>query len=77
MARVLIVYAHPEPRSFNGALLSLAKRTFESLGDELRISDLYAMGFDPVVRASDFRSRERKERLDYFERKSKAKETED
>ncbi len=66
MARVLIVYAHPEPRSFNGAMLSLAKRTFESLGDELRISDLYAMSFDPVARASDFKSREQEDRLDYF-----------
>jgi NAD(P)H dehydrogenase (quinone) len=47
-------------------MLRVAERTFESLGDEVRVSDLYAMNFDPVARASDFKDRQEKERLNYF-----------
>lgn len=64
--KVLIVYAHPEHRSFNGALLEAAKQTLEAAGHEVRVSDLYAMRFDPVARASDFKSRLQMDRLDYF-----------
>lgn len=71
MSRVLIVYAHPEPRSFNGAMLETAKETFQSIGDEVRVSDLYAMRFDPVTRASDFKDF-RADRLDYFAEQKRA-----
>lgn len=66
MSKVLIVYAHPEPQSFNAALRGVAERTFAALGDEVRVSDLYAMGFDPVARASDFKAPQAPDRLDYF-----------
>jgi NAD(P)H dehydrogenase (quinone) len=66
LAKVLIVYAHPEPHSFNGALLKVAEDTLRSRGDEVRVSDLYAMNFNPVVGASDFKSRKDAARLDYF-----------
>lgn len=66
MSKVLVVYAHPEPRSFNGAMLEVAKQAFRAEGHEIRVSDLYAMGFDPVVRASDFKDFETSDRLDYF-----------
>ena len=45
----LIVYAHPEPKSFNGALKDKAE-TLEAQGYEVKVSDLYAMDFDPVRR---------------------------
>lgn len=51
---VLIVYAHPESRSFNGAMKDAAAVTLRSLGHEVTVSDLYAMAFDPVVGAGDF-----------------------
>jgi NAD(P)H dehydrogenase (quinone) len=51
---VLIVYAHPEPRSFNGALKDLAVATLRSAGHEVQVSDLYAMTFEPVVGPADF-----------------------
>ena len=44
---VLIVYAHPEPTSFNAALKDLAADTLRGLGHSVDISDLYAEGFDP------------------------------
>lgn len=52
---VLIVYAHPEPRSFNGALRDIAVVTLEAAGHAVVVSDLYAMGFAPVVGPADFR----------------------
>ena len=46
--RVLIVLAHPEPASFNGAMKDVAVATLTGLGHGVEVSDLYAMGFDPV-----------------------------
>ena len=51
---VLIVYAHPEPKSFNGAMKDLAVETLRGAGHEVVVSDLYAMGFSAVVGAQDF-----------------------
>jgi NAD(P)H dehydrogenase (quinone) len=42
---VLLVYAHPEPRSFNGAMRDVAVETLEEAGHRLTVSDLYASGF--------------------------------
>lgn len=55
--RVFIVHAHPEPRSFNGALTATAVRTLTAAGHTVAVSDLYAMGFDPVCGAGDFAAR--------------------
>ncbi len=52
--KVLILYAHPEPTSFNGALKDAAVQTLEGTGHEVRVIDLYATGFDPVLKAEDF-----------------------
>lgn len=52
--KVLIVYAHPEPRSFNGAMRDVAVDTLRGGGHEVIVSDLYAMGFNPVVGRGDF-----------------------
>ena len=72
MSKVLIVYAHPESRSFNGAMLDVAKQVFSSGGHDVRISDLHAMDFDPVVRATDFKDFETAARLDYFAEQKRA-----
>lgn len=50
---VLIVYAHPEPNSFNGAMKDLAVETLRGAGHAVVVSDLYAMGFDPVAGPGD------------------------
>ncbi|MDQ0469981.1 NAD(P)H-dependent oxidoreductase [Labrys wisconsinensis] len=50
---VLIVYAHPEPKSFNGAMKDLAVETLIQAGHDVVVSDLYAMGFDPVAGPGD------------------------
>lgn len=45
---VLIVFCHPEPHSFNGALKDAAMATLERQGHSVEVSDLYAENFDPV-----------------------------
>ncbi len=57
--KVLYVYAHPEPKSFNGALKDTALAALQEKGHEVKISDLYAMKFDPVLKASDFPERKK------------------
>jgi NAD(P)H dehydrogenase (quinone) len=52
--KALIVHAHPEPTSFNGRLLDTAVRTLTDEGHAVRVSDLYAMGWDPVASGDDF-----------------------
>jgi NAD(P)H dehydrogenase (quinone) len=44
---ILIVHAHPEPRSFNGALTDTARHTLAGAGHTVVVSDLYAMGWNP------------------------------
>lgn len=59
--RVLIVYAHPEPRSFNSSLLSVALDVFRGKGHEVTVSDLYAQRFNPVAGPNDVVSRKNSE----------------
>jgi len=51
---VLIVFAHPEPKSFNGALFQTAIQTLRATGHTVVTSDLYRMGFDPVSSRRNF-----------------------
>ena len=53
--KTLIVFAHPEPRSFNGALKDVAVRTLSNLGHQVQVSDLYAMGWKAELDGSDFK----------------------
>lgn len=50
---VLWISAHPEPSSLNGSLRRDAVEHLLSIGHIVIESDLYAMGWDPVVRARD------------------------
>lgn len=52
----LVVYWHPEPKSFNGAMFRTACDTLSADGHEVRISDLHAMRFDPVSGRKNFTS---------------------
>ena len=56
---VLIVYAHQEPRSFNGALKDIATETLRAQGHTVVVSDLYEMGFDPVASKRHFKGNTR------------------
>lgn len=52
--RVLIVFAHAESTSFNGAMLRAGVAALTAAGHEVKVSDLYAMGFDPVSDRRNF-----------------------
>lgn len=54
---VLIVHAHPEPRSFNGAMKDAAVETLTAKGHEVVVSDLYAQGFRGDAGPWDFKAR--------------------
>ncbi|HEY0308982.1 MAG TPA: NAD(P)H-dependent oxidoreductase [Acidobacteriaceae bacterium] len=55
---VLIVYAHPEPRSLNGSLKDFTVAHLTQLGHTVRVSDLYAMGWKAAADADDFPARD-------------------
>jgi NAD(P)H dehydrogenase (quinone) len=51
---VLWIFAHPEQESLNGALRRDGLRVLRSLGHQVRMSDLYAMGWKATVDGDDF-----------------------
>ncbi|XP_019607941.2 ribosyldihydronicotinamide dehydrogenase [quinone] isoform X2 [Rhinolophus sinicus] len=51
--KVLIVYAHQEPRSFNGSLKKVAVDELREQGCTVIVSDLYAMDFEPRATRKD------------------------
>ena len=52
--KILIVLAHPEHQSFNGAMFRTAVETLSKEGHEVKTSDLHAMVFDPVSGRHNF-----------------------
>ena len=63
--QVLIVHAHPEPQSFCSAMKDLAVATLQQAGHSVRVSDLYAMNWNPVASAADFTERANPDDLVY------------
>lgn len=47
--KVLIVYAHPNPNSFNHAILETAVETLRVNKHAARVKDLYAENFNPLL----------------------------
>lgn len=54
--KVLLVFAHPEPCSLNGALRDVAIKELEAQGHDVRVSDLYADGWKSEIDRADFPS---------------------
>ncbi|MER7400429.1 NAD(P)H-dependent oxidoreductase [Streptomyces sp. NPDC000151] len=52
--KILWLYAHPEHRSLNGRLKDDGIAALRAEGHEVRVSDLYAMKWNPVVDADDY-----------------------
>lgn len=63
--KILFVFAHPEPKSFNGALLRAAINRLEELGHQVEVSDLYALQFDPSAGPADYVERANAEVYEY------------
>ena len=53
---ILIVYAHHEPKSMNGAMYRTSVDFLRAQGHQVRTTDLYAMQFDPVSDRRNFKT---------------------
>jgi len=53
--RVLVVFSHPCKESYNAAVCRKVVATLEEQGHDVRLTDLYARGFDPVMSAEERR----------------------
>ncbi|KPE49355.1 NAD(P)H-dependent oxidoreductase [Chryseobacterium indologenes] len=51
--RHLIIYAHPNEQSLNSHLLRTVTESLELQNHEIRVRDLYHIGFDPVLSIAD------------------------
>ncbi|MDF3834552.1 NAD(P)H-dependent oxidoreductase [Cupriavidus basilensis] len=50
---ILLVYAHPEPKSLNGSLRRFSVKRLEKAGHVVQVSDLYAMKWKASLDADD------------------------
>lgn len=60
---ILLVLAHPEPASLNGALHRFMRERLRDTGHSVQVSDLYAMRWKPALDADDFPARGPAERF--------------
>jgi NAD(P)H dehydrogenase (quinone) len=51
--RHLVIYCHPEPKSFNHAILDAVVEELRALGHDVVERDLYQTGFSPILRSVD------------------------
>lgn len=51
--RHVVVLAHPDPQSFNAIIANTYCETVRACGQEAVLRDLYAIGFDPVLKDSE------------------------
>ena len=54
IVKVLIVYAHPNPRSFNHAVLEEFAKGLKDGSHAYEIVELYSIGFDPCLSKAGF-----------------------
>ena len=52
--RYVILYAHPNPKSFNHAILERVEANLKRDRKEYVVRDLYALNFKPVLEPADF-----------------------
>lgn len=52
--KYLVVYAHPNPKSFNHAIKEAVVEELSIAGKETSVRDLYALDFNPVLKGEDF-----------------------
>ncbi|MEN6461871.1 MAG: NAD(P)H-dependent oxidoreductase [Syntrophomonas sp.] len=50
----LVIYAHPNPMSFNAAVVKVVQEELEKKGAMVKVKDLYAMNWNPVLSGEDF-----------------------
>jgi NAD(P)H dehydrogenase (quinone) len=53
--KILIIYCHPNPKSFNHAIKDLVVKNLAAAGHKVKLRDLYDLQFDPVLSAEDLK----------------------
>ncbi len=48
--RIYVLFAHPDPGSFNGRLADAVVTAAQAAGHEVRRHNLFELGFDPILR---------------------------
>lgn len=51
--KALILYAHPNPQSFNHAIKEKVESALQAANCEYAVRDLYEMGFDPALKTAE------------------------
>ncbi|HEY0314975.1 MAG TPA: NAD(P)H-dependent oxidoreductase, partial [Sphingomonas sp.] len=51
--RHVAILAHTDPHSFNASVAAMYCETVRACGQDVIVRDLYAMGFDPVLRDAE------------------------
>ncbi|MDP4205912.1 MAG: NAD(P)H-dependent oxidoreductase [Bacteroidota bacterium] len=52
--KYFVIYAHPNPQSFNHAIKETVINALKDAGHEVRVTDLYANHYNPILQPSDF-----------------------
>jgi len=52
--KILIVFTHPHPESFNHAILEHLIENLKEKSIEFDVVDLYGTNFDPILKIADF-----------------------
>lgn len=50
----LVVFAHPNQKSFGKGIVDTIEKACQENGANVRVRDLYEIGFDPILKPSDF-----------------------
>ena len=70
--KILIIYSHPNPESFNHAILENLVNSLQDSSHEFEIVDLYNDGFNPILKMDDFiQFREGRTPIDVTEQQNK------
>lgn len=51
--RTLVIFCHPNPESYTAAIKDIVVTELTTRGAEVRLHDLYADGFDPLIKRED------------------------
>ncbi|AGK99411.1 NAD(P)H-dependent oxidoreductase [Clostridium pasteurianum] len=50
----LVIFAHPNEESFGKAMVDSVVKASEEKGAQVRVRNLYQIGFDPILKSEDF-----------------------
>lgn len=61
----VIIYAHPDEKSFNHAILEKVKATLESKNASYKVIDLYAINYNPVLSLEELKGKNSEQTLEF------------